>query len=47
LEIFARAEAEDLATSAAADRIAEERFKRPAAPARAAASPAPLPAWLS
>jgi leucine dehydrogenase len=44
LEIFARAEAEGLATSAAADRIAEERFKSPAAPARAAASPAPLPA---
>jgi leucine dehydrogenase len=47
LEIFARAEAEDLATSAAADRLAEERFKSPAAPARATASPAPLPAWLS
>ena len=37
MEIFHRAEADGLATSSAADRIAEERFKSPAAPATAAA----------
>jgi leucine dehydrogenase len=47
-EIFARAEAEGIATSAAADRIAEERFKKPAAPApRASAASAPSPSWVS
>jgi len=45
LEIFARAEAEDMATSAAADRIAEERFKRPAASAPAKSISEPVPAW--
>jgi hypothetical protein len=47
LEIFARAEAEGLATSAAADRIAEERFKRPAAPANKESAPASHPTWVS
>jgi leucine dehydrogenase len=37
MAIFARAEAEGLATSAAADRLAEERFRKPAEPATAAA----------
>jgi len=37
MAIFERAEADGLATSAAADRLAEERFKKPAEPATAAA----------
>ena len=47
LAIFARAEADDLATSAAADRIAEERFKRPAAPPPTTDQPASAESWLS
>ena len=38
IEIFARAEAEDRPTSAAADRIAEERFKGPASPTNVTAT---------
>jgi leucine dehydrogenase len=37
MAIFQRAEADGLATSAAADRLAEERFEKPAEPATAAA----------
>jgi leucine dehydrogenase len=49
-EVFARAKADDLATSAAADRIAEERFKGPSPRDTVApepAAPASQATWLS
>ena len=46
-EIFERAEEDGLATSAAADRIAEERFKGPAAPQSDSDTAVSQPAWLS
>ena len=46
-EIFERAEEDGLATSAAADRIAEERFKGPAAPRSDSDTAVSQPAWLS